>query len=366
MSIRIQDKGNIYSNIFSRAYSRSECAQKGFTKEEYSTRKAEYAQRLQDKNSGSVVDQAISYADQLKTSRAKSKSSSLEKKKLQYSFKKISSQIVRSKNSLSARKAVQAAKREIQRLKHLKGSGEYDDEEIQLAIDHAKAIEKVAEKKVHHLEQEEMIERTGKGAGAALKEIKKNQDEKPDENEEEALLDNTGDESEDFEDLEVDDGSNIQQEVEAAQYEYQLQMQELSSSNDQIVESADESTSEMIDELSDEMSELMDEMGLDELADTLYAPDPNMSEDDLKILKIKHRGKELKEIAEADKEYLKGVMEHEKEKAEGHASDVGAASSAPKIFSNKNTDIKPVISMPGCITSGIEAPTISGSFNVSI
>ena len=90
MSISIQDKGNIYSNIFSKTYPRNNYAPNDYTEEEYSTRKAEYAQRLQDKNKGSVVDQAISYADQLKASRTKSKSASLEKKKLQYNFKKIS------------------------------------------------------------------------------------------------------------------------------------------------------------------------------------------------------------------------------------------------------------------------------------
>ncbi len=348
MSISIQDKGNIYSNIFSRAYSKNECAQKGFTEEEYSTRKAEYSQRLQDKNSGSVVDQAISYADKLKASRTKSKASSLEKKKLQYNFKKISSQIVRSKNSVSARKAVQAARREVMRLKRLKGNGEYDDEEIQLAIDHAKAMEKIAKKKVNHLEQEEMIERTGKGAGAALEEIEKKQDENPEEDEENVenhqdedyISEEYAFEDESFDASEIFDGEDIQQQNEMT---------------------------DLMDEMSEEMSEMIDEMGLEELADTLYAPDPNMSEDDLKILKIKHRGKELKEIAEADKEYLKGIMEHEKDKAEGQTSNVGSASSTPKIFSDKNMDIKPVISMPGCVTSGgMEAPTISGGFNVSI
>ena len=74
---------------------------------------------------------------------------------------------------MSARRAVQAAKREISRLKRLKGSGEYDEEEVQLAIDHAKAMEKVAKKKANHLEQEEMIERNGKGLAVDLEEIEK-------------------------------------------------------------------------------------------------------------------------------------------------------------------------------------------------
>ena len=118
--------------------------------------------------------------------------------------------------------------------------------------------------------------------------------------------------------------------------------------------------------LSEEMSEMMEDMGLDELAQTMYAPDPDMSEDDLKILKIKHRTKELKEIAEADKEYLKGIMEHEKSKAESGASLPGAGASSPKVFSDNAPEVKAVISMPGFTGGGMEAPTVSGGFNVSV
>ena len=385
MSISIQDKGNIYSNIFSKTYPRSNYAKNDYTEEEYSTRKAEYAQRLQDKNKGSVVDQAISYANQLKASRTKSKTASLEKKKLQYNFKKISSQIVRSKNSVSARKAVQAARREVMRLKRMKGSGEYDDEELQLAIDHAKSMEKVAKKKVNHLEQEEMIERAHNGYGAALEEIQEKKEENPEENDEEnideELSDIQDDEYQNFEDLEIIDEEyaaqsfenlqyEIQQEIEDAQYEMQLQMQELSEmlseNSEYVAEASEDSMSDLMDEFSEELSEMMEDMGLDELAQTMYAPDPDMSEDDLKILKIKHRTKELKEIAEADKEYLKGIMEHEKSKAESGASLPGAGASSPKVFSDNAPEVKAVISMPGFTGGGMEAPTVSGGFNVSV
>ncbi len=381
MSISIQNKGNIYSNIFSKAYPQNNYAQNGFTEEEYSTRKAEYAQRLQDKSKGSVVDQAISYADQLKASRTKTKAASLEKKKLHYNFKKISSQIVRSKNSVSARKAVQTARHEVARLKRLKGSGEYDDEELQLAIDHAKSMEKVAKKKVHHLEQEEMIERAHNGFGAALEEIEEKKEENPEENIDEESEEALQDEYQDFGSLEVAGEEyagqeyeslqyELQQEIEQAQYEMQLQMQELaemlSENSEYVAEASENSMTEMMDEFSEEMSEMMEDMGLDELAETLYAPDPNMSEDDLKILKIKHRTKELKEIAEADKEYLKGIMEHEKSKAEKGAAMPGAGSSSPKVFSDDAPQVKAVISMPGFSGGGMEAPTTSGGFNVSV
>lgn len=278
-----------------------------------SLRKYESQNRLNDKKSQSVVDQSMAYAQKLSASRAKTEKSSLEKKKLQYSFKKISSQIIRSKTSVSARKAVQAAKREINRLKRLKGSGEYDEEEIQLAIDHAKAMEKVAKKKVSHLEQEEMIERNGQGLSGELDEIEEKQE---------------GSEEEGNEELE----------------------EELSEGD--------------IPE-----DEMLEDMDLSELAQSTYAPDPNMSEDDLKMLKIKHRYKELKEIAEADKEYLKGIMEHEKSKAAGSISGAMGSSSAPgqsAVFKADAPSIHPVISMPGAAAGAMPAPTISGSFDVSV
>ena len=382
MSISIHSRNNIYSNIFSKAYPQNSHAQKDLTEDEYSLRKQEYAQRLQEKNKGSVVDQAMSYADQLKASRTKAKETSLEKKKLQYNFKKISSQIVRSKNSVSARKAVQAAKREIMRLKRLKANGEYDEEEVQLAIDHAKAMEKVAKKKVAHLEQEEMVERAHKGAGAALEEIQENKEESNEETNEEAE-EAISEENLNASEMDIDEEydetdyqavyDSIQQEIEEAQYEAQMQMEEMSaeiSENAQeIAESSSDAMSQMMDELSEEMSEMLEEMDLTELAETMYAPDPNMSEDDLKMLKIKHRGKEMKEIAEADKEYLKGMMEHEKSKQTAGDGISGAGSSAPSnaFGTGDAPKITPVISMPGSAAGAtMIAPTISGGFDVSV
>ena len=381
MSISIHSRNNIYSNIFSKAYPQNSHAQKDLTEDEYSLRKQEYAQRLQERNKGSVVDQAMSYADQLKASRTKAKETSLEKKKLQYNFKKISSQIVRSKNSVSARKAVQAAKREIMRLKRLKANGEYDEEEVQLAIDHAKAMEKVAKKKVAHLEQEEMVERAHKGAGAALEEIQENKEESDEEtgSEEAEISKEELDASEMDIDEEYDETDyqavydSIRQEIEEAQYEAQMQMEEMSaeiSENAQeIAESSSDAMSQMMEELSEEMSEMLEEMDLTELAETMYAPDPNMSEDDLKMLKIKHRGKEMKEIAEADKEYLKGMMEHEKSKQAGGDGISGAGPSAPSntFGTGDASKITPIISMPGFASGATTvAPTISGGFDVSV
>ena len=113
----------------------------------------------------SVLSLGKAYTDSLQASRAKKKSSSNAVKKLQYSFKKVSSQIVRSKTSRAAKSAVSVAKREVLRLKRLKGSGEYEAEEIDAALTHAKSMERIARKKAAHLEQEEMIQVTDDGTG---------------------------------------------------------------------------------------------------------------------------------------------------------------------------------------------------------
>ncbi len=393
MSVGILSNVTSYSNMYTGKSSWGESASKSSSGPNIENtegsgsdmlRKLEYNRWKQEKKS-SVVEQSVSYADQLKASRNKSKEISNEKKKLQYSFKKISSQIIRSKNSVSARSAVQAAKREVMRLKRLRNTGEYDDEELQLAIDHAKSMEQVARKKAVHLEQEEMVERHQKGFGAALEEIEdkkaEDENENPEELEEledsEELADaaNEGDLDVDSQYIpEMDLQYELQQSLEELlaenQYELEEMMASIAENTEQVADASSQSMTEMMDQMNQAMSEMMEDLDLTELSETLYAPDPNMSEDDLKMLKIKHRAKEMKEIAEADKEYLKGLMEHEKSKA-ANSSAISTGSSSPSpatIFGgNTSSQITPVISMPGAaMGGGITAPTSSGGFSVSI
>ena len=64
------------------------------------------------------------------------------------------------------------------------------------------------------------------------------------------------------------------------------------------------------------MTDMLSEMGLDELLDIFSSVKQDMDPTDLKLMKIKHRTKELKEIAKADAEYLKAIFEHlEKQKS---------------------------------------------------
>ena len=90
------------------------------------------------------------------------------------------------------------------------------------------------------------------------------------------------------------------------------------------------------------------------------------------MLKIKHRAKEMKEIAEADKEYLKGMIEHEKSKAqEAVAGAMSGGNAGSAVFgSSGGSDTQQMtvrISMPGAAVGGaITTATNPGSFNVSV
>lgn len=254
-------------------------------------------------NSNSIISSSMNYSEKLKAQRENAKNTSLEKKKLRYQFKDISSQIVRSKTSQVARQAVSAARRELMRLKREKQSGEYDAEEIEAAINHAKAMERVARKKVKHLEEEEML----KAAGGPCAEESIDQEEKTQEDEE--LTEADIDEIEEDDVLAKD--ASIEEELSVEEMEEILsQMSELSSS--------------MTDSMDDAMKDMMSDMGLDELADSLAAAKGDMDPEDLKMLKIKHRCKEMKEMTKADSEYLKAVFEHmEKAKSAGNIISQG-------------------------------------------
>ena len=324
-----------------------------------SVRSLEYQQRVQQKKDNSIIGQSQSYADSLRASRTKAQETNLEKKKLQYSYKKISSQIVRSKTSVSARKAASAARREVLRLKRLRSSGEYDEEELQISIEHAKSMERIAKKKVAHLQQEEMIERGQNGAMAALEEKEEEQDQEK-EPEEELTEEELAKEQEYsdpgyFDEMQLmmaDMQDEMAYRMEELSEEMQLQMQEVMENNQ---DSMEEMTSEMMKMVRDAMEEMDEVLELDELANTMVAPDPNMSEEDLKMLKMKHRTKEMKDIAKADGDYLKAIMDkYEKKGIAGTGLSGGSANtpafSGAAAISSSPTPI--TVSVPAAYGTG--------------
>lgn len=251
------------------------------------------AENLAKETNVSVIDNMHLYSKALKKQREATKDVSLVKKKLKYSFKKISSKIISSKTSTSAREAVSQAKREIQKIKAARRTGKYDEEEIQAALDHAKSMERIARKKVKHLEEEEMAKRCSpkEGSGSGSVSVADNEDIKQEK------------------DQVKDEIRNIRDEIGDM---------EKRAGNGEYIES-ENVTNDMIEEICGRMEEMLGEIeDLNDLMDELVSDPTDMDPEDIKGMIIKHRNKEMKEITKADADYLKAMFEHyENIKADG-------------------------------------------------
>lgn len=253
----------------------------------------------------SIVTSSLSYSESLRNQRQQTKNTTLALKKLKYQFKNISSKILRSKTSQAAKQAAGQARREVLRLKRQKQSGNYDDDEIEAAINHAKAMERVAKKKAKHLEEEELTKAAGgiwQGDRISEEETKDAQDAEAEnvQNAEEMSRDLSAYEyagSEAYAGDSYDISDYIDLGIDAFYAQTGDFMSEMS-----------DFTSEMMQEMSDSLRDLMEEMGLDGLSDNAVSVNREMDSADLRMMKIKHRNKEMKEIVKADAEYLKAVF----------------------------------------------------------
>ncbi len=258
----------------------------------------------------SIVTSTLSYSESLRNQRQQTKNTTLALKKLKYQFKSISSKILRSKTSQAAKQAAGQARREIMRLKRQKQNSDSDSEEIDAAIAHAQAMERVAKKKAKHLEEEEMVKTAGgicQGDRICEEETKDVSDAEAEnaQKEEEMSAEDSADEvSGDFSAYEyAGDSYDISDYVDLSMNAFYAQ------AGDFMSEMSD-FTSEMMQEMSDGLRDLMEEMGLDGLSDTVVSVNREMDPADLKMMKIKHRNKEMKDIVKADAEYLKAVFDH--------------------------------------------------------
>lgn len=231
----------------------------------------------------SVIDNMQLYSKALKKQRETSKNTELAKKKVKYSFKKISSKIISSKTSTAAREAVSQARREIQKLKAARRTGKYDEEELEAAIDHAKSMERIARKKARHLEEEEMAKRCSKESGQGSAPVV-DEDDVPDRKD------------------------PVKEEIDELRDE--LRGMEERADNEEYIESED-ITNEMISEITGSMQEMLDSIeDLNDLMNELMENPVDMDPEDIKAMTIKHRNKEMKELTKADADYLKAMFEH--------------------------------------------------------
>ena len=137
-----------------------------------------------------------------KTSTSKSKNTSKtgqkKPKKLQYNFKRLSNQVLRTKTSVNAKQLVTKAKFQIADLRAKLISGDYDYAEIHNALVHAEKIARVAKKRMKHLEEEEYIEKTGRREEFSYEDMEEKQKEQEDE-----ILDTTGLSQEELEEVRI-------------------------------------------------------------------------------------------------------------------------------------------------------------------
>lgn len=217
------------------------------------------------------------------------KSKKKKPKRLQYNFKQISSQILKTKTSASARSVVTKARTKIAELLRQRKSNNFDDRELEAAIIHAKKMERIARKRMKHLKEEESAKQQGFY---------------PEENEE-------------YKDL----------------YETYMENYDSVPGSELSKEELMQMLKELQEIMEESMDELMNETSLEDLNEELMNLSmEDLDTEDLERLKKKHRCDELREIMEADMKYLKALFDKfEKEKqansnGSNKFSDSGAVS----------------------------------------
>ena len=253
-----------------------------------------------------------------------------EKKRLKYNYKAVSKKIMQSKDSNSAEKAVTAARQETRNLKRQAAEGKFDAEELEAALMHSKRMEAIAEKHLKFIREEETAERFQKdgnitAAFASTPLIKDS---------ESAL----------FAKQEVDE--DLRKEVRGYLESLGYKFEGAGAAGDTLARNAGnidmaDLTEDMTEEMTDDFSDLSD------MLDTpnLYGMEP----EDVKLLKLKHRAKEMKELAEADAEYLKAVFEklNEASHTDAAVQAAGAVGGGSASLSSGTGDPLGLIGTPG-------------------
>lgn len=207
------------------------------------------------------------------------------KKRLPYSFKEISTRLLKTKKSGNAQRVLLSAKQKVASLRLMYKGGVYDDDEVFAALLHAQAIARVAKKRVKHLEEEERAEKKI-GEDNSLCEA----------------------------DLEEKTEEATTKQIHKEQSEHtkaRLDMQRMQKLMEQYERMMQEAMKEL--EQMDNMDELSDEMGIN--------GEISMDPADLELMKKKHRADEMRAIVEADMKYLKFMFDKlEKERQSNNSS----------------------------------------------
>lgn len=204
------------------------------------------------------------------------------KKRLPYSFKEISTRLLKTKKSGNAHQVLISARQKVVSLRLMYKGGVYDDDEVFAALMHAQAIVRVAKKREKHLQEEERAEKKVEKDGEDSTFCEADIEEKTEEAAEKDIH---------------------KQATEQKRAKMDMQrMQKLMEKYERMMQEAMKELEQM-----ENMDELSDEMGI--------SGEISMDPADLELMKKKHRADEMRAIMEADMKYLKFMFDKlEKEK----------------------------------------------------
>ncbi len=235
-----------------------------------------------------------------------SKQKKTESSGYHYNYLDIANRVRRAKTSVSAAQAVVAARRKVLEVKRQIASGNGDAGMLQLDLTHARRMEIAATRKKHHLELEELVDRTMKS-----------------------------DENRDRAEETAEDVKN----VETCMNEEQLSGKEdeiFKDRMDMLDEFMEEYHKESGDEAVIRFNRMISEFGEDELErleeeffnlESMEVVNPHMDERQFEKLKTRHRNSEDKDLIKAEMDYLKGVFKHLQMMGSGSGASIQSVSS---------------------------------------
>ncbi|MCM1106943.1 MAG: hypothetical protein NC355_08360 [Blautia sp.] len=255
-------------------------------------------------------------------------------KRFYYNFKQISAQILSAKTSSNAKQVLIRAR---QKTVQIRRKWKYDDQSLQAALVHAEAMERVAKKKMRHLQEEEAAAARGQGLGGVCAGDTDEEDRMEQEwQDEQMLMEKQAEEASPVYTMATDTSVPLED----------VNLEELMAEAMQTpVLDLTASMEELMDEFSDMMEETLEDMGLDELADSLSSG-RELDPADLDELKRKHRQEEQQAIAEADSKYLRAFFQKLQQEREA------VASGAAKIAAAVNSGARVLSLTSGATTSG--------------
>lgn len=270
---------------------------------------------LRNKDGSYAGTLTISKPKKKKTQKTQSVSMPKKKKrkKLQYNFKRLSNQIMRTKTSINAKQLTTKTKFQIADLRMKLISGDYDYVEIHNALTHAEKIARVAKKRLKNLQEEESIEKEGRKGLTDPEEMQEQEEDK------------------EF----IDTSSMSQDEIKELLQELQEEMEKIEDELEEAMKSQD----------------LMEEF----IQGSRQQKDPK----DLEMLKKKHRADELRDIMKADMEYLRALFDKfAKEKEANSSGRIGS--------DNSSSDSSPNISGVSLELGGVDVPVETAQAPVEV